>query len=202
MRGTRVSLKRARRRAGRRTRRRRPHPAQLGRAQAGGTDKSDALVAKIRSVGVELLDEGIDAVADFVGVELTPDERQQIEQMAEKEAAPLERAALDAAGVIPGIGEAVEAARFVGDLVTTGENLMGEKDKMEQLVREIGGNADLHSALMQHHAFQGKLLDRVNESKKQFRSASAAVGAAHPSVAKGVQHLAAARHAPAPTAKK
>lgn len=152
-------------------------------AQPGHTSPSPAAAAfahttqnlisnKAKEFGSKLIDEAVDVAAEFVGIELTPDEKNELDRkltdVVDTFEPNVEKGVLDAVGVIPGIGEAVEGARLIGDLVQSGENIMNKGGELEDIANLLSTNSKLHEKLLAHHEFQQKILDRVNKSKEQF----------------------------------
>lgn len=128
----------------------------------------------------------IKSIASFVDIDVDDDDIDEMSELiSSPEAQKVERTALDAVGVIPGIGEAVEAARVADDVVTMGETaetavssvekISDTAEKAEKAVSSVkkmsntlSDNKEMFDTFEKHHAVQGKMLDRISQSRENF----------------------------------
>jgi hypothetical protein len=152
-----------------------------GRRRGGGGEREgdsavqnkSVLMRKVEKLGTKITEDVIDAVADYAGVDLSEEEKKEFEDVTLTMAPNMEKAALDAVGVVPVVGEAVEMARLVGDLAQSGEKLIQKRDEIENIAKIVSNSGHLQDKLRMHHDFQKQVLDRVDKSKKKFNEAAA-----------------------------
>ncbi len=149
------------------------------------TDKNDSssdsetitqmVTDKAKILGAKILDKVIDNVADKLDITLTGEEKQELREVGEKMSIPVEKAGLDAVGILPGIGEVVEGMRFASDMAKSGEKLLESKDEIEKVVGQIEHpgmslnlNDKVKGVLHDQHDTQKMIRDRTLKSKNNF----------------------------------
>ena len=130
---------------------------------------------KAKILGAKILDRVIDNVADKLDITLTSEEKQELEEVGEKMSIPMEKAGLDAVGILPGIGEVVEGMRFANDMAKSGEKLLESKDEIEKVVGQVEHpgmslnlNDKVKGVLHDQHDTQKTIRDRTLKSKNNF----------------------------------
>tara|TARA_B100000073_G_scaffold347670_1_gene362795 strand:+ start:1681 stop:2460 length:780 start_codon:yes stop_codon:yes gene_type:complete len=134
------------------------------------TNKAKGLFSKI-------VNDIIDDVAEYLGYNLNEEQKKELdivknelEDVTTSLAPNVEKAGLDAIGVLPGIGEVVEAGRVMEDVVQSGEKLMDKKDEIENLANTLINDPEMHEKFTENHEVQKKILDRVDESRDHFKN--------------------------------
>jgi hypothetical protein len=125
----------------------------------------------------------IKSIASFVDIKLNDNDINDVYELASSpEAEKIEKTALDVAEDVPVVGEGVGLIRTASDayaLSETAEKAVSSVNKIGDAVEKtqtavssisdtISDNEDLYNTVKKHHVIQGKILDRISQSKENF----------------------------------
>lgn len=131
-------------------------------------DTASSWSDKLNNLASDAIDDSINTVGEWMGVEFTEDDKNNIKTLVNVSLPEIEEAGLDAVGVIPGVGEVVEFARLSGDLLQAGTDAYEEKAAIVSLVSSMSSNKHMYERLKAHHKYQGDLLSRVDKERAKF----------------------------------